>query len=78
MLVASGHADTTYVDDLLRGFPLTETLRAGGLGVDVQGGVRSRGRPGLGGGALLSDLKQRCAEISARTFGRAQRRASSA
>ncbi|CAK0849838.1 unnamed protein product, partial [Prorocentrum cordatum] len=39
---------------------------------------KGKGRPGLGGGALLSDLKQRCAEISARTFGRAQRRASSA
>eukprot|EP00959_Pyramimonas_sp_CCMP1952_P068702 1433999-Pyramimonas_sp.AAC.1 len=58
LLQAAGNEDAEYVGDLLAGFPLTETLHVGNLGVPVPGGLRRRGRPGLGGPEPLAGLKE--------------------
>eukprot|EP00973_Karenia_brevis_P080669 11191341-Karenia_brevis.AAC.1 len=71
LLVAAGHEDIDYVNDLLQGFPLTETLSIGGLGTDIDGGQRSRGRPGYGGPLNLAELKAQCRQINGTTLQRA-------
>ena len=74
MLVEAGHADTDFVEDLLKGFPLTGRVAIGGLGTDIPEGLRSRGRLGLAGLGSLQELQRNCAESNADTIARAWRR----
>ena len=75
MLQTFAHDDATYVNDLVAGFPVTGAVGLGGLGEDIPGGQRSRGRPGDGAAPRLRDLQDKCYEINMRTVQAAQRRA---
>ena len=68
---AAGHEDLSLIDDLLHGFPITGPLDAGGVGVPVEGGKRTHGRPAHGAAPDVEMLRSRCQEINTRTLASA-------
>ena len=74
MLDHAGHADKQFVTNLLEGFPVTGTVGVGGLGEDIPGGQRSRGRPGGTGPLPLEELRKQCAEMNEDTLRKARGR----
>ena len=68
MLVASGHVDSEYVQDLSQGFPVTGRLSDGDCGRPIPGGQRVHGTPGLDGPEPIEDLKRQCYEINMATL----------
>ena len=68
----SGHSDTSYVSDLVQGFPVTGSLPSGGNGITIPGGQRVHGKPGLGGPNDLNELRQECGARNRSTLKAAQ------
>ena len=72
----SAHTDTTYVPDMVEGFPVTGSIPSGGCGTPLPGGQRVHGKPGLGGPEPIADLQSCCLERNAVTSKAAQARPS--
>ena len=74
LLEESHHADKEFVHDLIRGFPVTGKVGIGGLGVDIPGGLLSRGRPAVHGPMPLESLRRKCKMLNEVTIQRAAAR----
>ena len=74
LLQVINHTDCSYINDLCEGFPMCGAISTGGLGIDIDGGVRCHGKPGLGGPQPLTELRDSCRQINSETLLRAQSR----
>ena len=70
-LFSTYHGDEVYIKDLLEGFPISGRVHTRGLGEEIPGGQRSRGRRGLDGLGSVQELRNRCKEVNGETIRRA-------
>ena len=71
MLLAACHEDTSLVDDLVAGFPVTGEMHTGGLGTACEEGRGARGVCMGGVAPQLERLRRDCRRVNERTLARA-------
>ena len=72
MLLACGHEDIALIEDILKGFPVTGPMCAGGVGVQEAGGVRTHRKPAHDVVPDIQELKASCRERNQQTLQQAR------
>ena len=74
MMVYSKHGDHRYIQDMVTGFPVTDSIPSGDCGILILGGQRVRGQPGLGGPEPIAELRAQCGATNHATLKSAKAR----